>query len=588
APVAYWISACMREVFERGTSLSNFAIVRNGMKTGDNDRFLRLWWEVGYCKVAIRTKNFIEAQQSKAKWFPYNKGGGYRKWYGNNDYVVNWENLGNEIFNSAKADGRNVQDYPLELKFVPSLTWSLITSSKPSFRFKSGNLSDIAGMSLFADEEKIKRYLGFCNSPIALDILKLIAPTLNFQAGDIARIPIIDDVNTDTNFIVGVDQNIKASQLDWDSFENSWDFSIFPLMNIKFQHTKLQVSYQKLRSYWLEMTLKMRSLEENNNRIFIKAYGLQGELIPEVSLKDITLSCNPYYRYGKEEPLIESDKHELNEKNSNNSFALLIQKEFPINEELEKRLLIDTMKEFVSYAVGCMMGRYSLDKPGLVYANAGNEGFDPTEYKTFPADDDGIVPVCDMDWFADDATPRLAEFIKTVFGVETFDENLAWIAESFEPKKGETPVETIRRYFSTQFFKNHMQMYKKRPIYWLFSSGKQRAFECLVYLHRYNESTLARMRAQYVTPLQGKLNARIEHLRRETDSAGSTAAKTKLRKEVEMLAKKQTELAKFDEELRHYADQRIKINLDDGVRVNYGKFGTLLAETKAITGGTDE
>jgi type II restriction/modification system DNA methylase subunit YeeA len=232
-----------------------------------------------------------------------------------------------------------------------------------------------------------------------------------------------------------------------------------------------------------------------------------------------------------------------------------------------------------------MMGRYSLDEPSLIYAHAGNVGFDPTRYKTFAADSDGIVPITDEPWFEDDAANRVREFLRVAWGAETLDENLAWLAESLGKKGAETPMETLRRYLSDKFFKDHLQTYKKRPIYWLFSSGKHQAFECLVYLHRYNEATLSRMRAEYVTPLQGKLAARVTNLKTDIDAAPSTAARNKLQKRLDTAKKKQAELAAFDDLLRHYADQRISLDLDDGVKVNYGKFGNLLAQVKAVTGG---
>ena len=300
----------------------------------------------------------------------------------------------------------------------------------------------------------------------------------------------------------------------------------------------------------------MQELEEENNRLFIEAYGLKDELTPDVPEEEITLTVNPKYRYGGN----------LSE------------------EELANKFREDTIKELISYAIGCMMGRYSLDEPGLVYANSGNIGFDPSKYKTFPADEDGIVPVMDQDWFDDDATNRFVEFLKVAWSEDTLEENLKFVADSLGPKQNESPIDTIRRYISTKFFKDHLKMYKKRPIYWLFTSGKYKAFECLVYLHRYNEATLSRMRSAYVTPLQGKLNARIEYLKGEVEAAQTTSARRKLEKELEKLKRKQQELKEFDELLRHFADQRIKLDLDDGVKVNYGKFGKLLAEVKAVTG----
>ncbi|MBF0099876.1 MAG: class I SAM-dependent DNA methyltransferase [Desulfobacterales bacterium] len=231
-----------------------------------------------------------------------------------------------------------------------------------------------------------------------------------------------------------------------------------------------------------------------------------------------------------------------------------------------------------------MMGRYSLDKPGLIYAHSGNIGFDPFQYTIFPADDDGIIPIMDQEWFKDDATTRFVEFLKVAWSPETLNENLKFVADTLKAKTNETPVDTIRRYLSTGFFKDHLKTYKKRPIYWLFSSGKQKAFECLVYLHRYNESTLSRMRSAYVTPLQGHFSARIEFLQNEKDASTTASTQRKFQKEIELLNKKLVELRKFDDELRHYADMKISLDLDDGVKVNYGKFGNLLAETKAVTG----
>ena len=244
----------------------------------------------------------------------------------------------------------------------------------------------------------------------------------------------------------------------------------------------------------------------------------------------------------------------------------------------------DTMEEVVSYAIGCMMGRYSMDAPGLIYAHSGNQGFDPLQYRKFPADKDGIVPLTEFRWFEDDAPSRLEKFIATAWPKDHLEENLTFVAESIGSRKGEAPRDTIRRYLAADFFKHHLQMYKKRPIYWLFSSGKQRAFQCLVYLHRYNEGTLARMRTEYVIPLQGKIFSRIEQLDGDIAAATSTAHRKKLEKERDTLVKQRSEIQEFDEKLRHYADQQISLDLDDGVKVNYAKFGELLAEVKAVTG----
>ena len=307
-------------------------------------------------------------------------------------------------------------------------------------------------------------------------------------------------------------------------------------------HSTLDNAYQRWLTECRSRTARLRIIEEENNDYWIRQFQLGDELTPTVTGEEITL-----YR--------------------------------PNREEDSKRLL--------SYAIGCMMGRYSLDKPGLIYAHSGNQDFDPSQYQTFPADGDGIIPIMETDWFPDDASNRLVEFISVAWSKEHLGENLTFIAESLGPNRNEQPQETIRRYFATGFYKHHLQMYKRRPIYWLFSSGKQRAFQCLVYLHRYHEGTLARMRTEYVIPLQGKIAARIDQLADDIAAASSTAYRKKLEKERETLRKQHAELQAFDEQLRHYADLRISLDLDDGVKVNYGKFGDLLAEVKIVTGGVD-
>jgi type II restriction/modification system DNA methylase subunit YeeA len=306
---------------------------------------------------------------------------------------------------------------------------------------------------------------------------------------------------------------------------------------------------------------EVKKLEEENNNLFIQAYDLSKDLKAQVSVEQVTLTVNPSYRYG-----------------GNLSC-----------EEQCIRFRQDSMMELISYAIGGMLGRYSLDKPGLIYAHSGNQNFDPSQYKTFRADDDGIIPLLETDWgIRDDATDRFEEFVSVAWPKEYLDENLRFVADSLGPSSGEQPRETIRRYLASGFYKHHLSMYKKRPIYWLFSSGKLRAFQCLVYLHRYNEGTLARIRTEYVIPLQGQIAARIEQLEGDKAKATSTSHRNKIQKEQDKLKKQQVELASFEEKLKHYADMRISLDLDDGVKVNYAKFGDLLAESKAITGGKDD
>ena len=304
------------------------------------------------------------------------------------------------------------------------------------------------------------------------------------------------------------------------------------------------------------MTQELRQLEEKNNRQFTEAYGLTDEITITVPEEEITLTANPKYRYGR-----------------NTS-----------DERINERLCGDTIKELISYAVGCMMGRYSIDEPGLIYAHSCSEDFDPSRYREFAADDDGIIPITERYWFDDDAAERFFSFVGIVWADEALEKNLDFIAESIGRKSNETSREAIRRFFASEFFKDHLKRYKKRPIYWLFSSGKEKALQCLVYLHRYNEGTLSRMRTEYLIPLQGRISSKIESLEEDMEHASSTSATNKIRKEITKLEKQAEELRKYDEKLRHYADMKIRLDLDDGVKANYGKFGDLLSEAKAVAG----
>jgi type II restriction/modification system DNA methylase subunit YeeA len=559
SPIAYWVSDRVREVFSQSVTLKSIGDTRQGMATSDNNRFVRCWHEVSRQNSCIHCKSHEEAEASDKKWFPYNKGGEFRKWYGNAVFFVNWENGGQEIldyasslYGSATRTIKSISEY-----FKPCISWSKISSSALAMRFyPQGFIFDVAGCSIFSpSEEDLLYLLGYSNTGMVKYFLTCISPTLNFEAGQVAQLPILKERRI--RFVVDRIQSlVNHSNTDWDSYETSWDFTDLPLLRQEYHAITLDGTYVALRHYWHNIILEMQHLEEENNRIFIDAYGLQDELTPDVPLEQITLNCNPHYCYGSKLSV----------------------------EEQEIRLREDTIKELISYAIGCMMGRYSLDEPGLIYANSGNQGFDSSRYKTFPADDDGIIPIMDLDWFPDDAANRFVEFLRVAWSLDILEDNLKFVAGSLKPKRGETPTDTIRRYLSTNFFKDHLKTYKKRPIYWMFSSGKLKAFECLVYLHRYNEATLSRMRNSYVTPLQGKFNARIEYLRNEIDAATTASAQKKMQKGLDSLKKKQAELSMFDEKLRHYADKRIEPNLDDGVKVNYGKFGDLLAEKKAVTG----
>ena len=543
SPIAYWLSKQVIDIFENSKSLGEIAQAKQGLATADNNQFLRAWFEVSSEKIGFRQSNCKDALISNQKWFPYNKGGAYRKWYGNQEFIVNWENDGYEIRHHFDEKGKqrsrpqNTQCY-----FKESISWSDITSSVPSFRyFPSGFIYDITGMSAQSNDTRtLHKVLAFCNSKVVEWISSSINPTLHFQIGNYQKLPALDFALERVK-LDQVETLIDISRSDWNFYETSWDFTQNPI--IRTQEPSLEQAFNTWQQQNADAVAEMKRLEEENNKLFIDAYGLQDELTPDVPDAQITLT--------------RADR----EKDS---------------------------QRLVSYALGCMMGRYSLDEPGLIYAHAGNQEFDASRYQAFQADADGIIPLTEMHWFEDDATYRIREFLTAVWGKDTLDANMLWLAESLDKKANETSEDTIRRYLASKFYKDHMQTYKKRPIYWLFSSGKQGAFQALVYLHRYNESTLARMRTEYVMPLISKMAAMVNSLQSEIENSDSAAEIKRKEKELQNLHKQQAELSSFEEKLRHYADQRISLDLDDGVKVNYGKFGDLLAEVKAITGGSGE
>jgi type II restriction/modification system DNA methylase subunit YeeA len=550
SPVAYWVGDPVLDIFSNCESLSKTLEPRQGLATADNDSFLRLWAEVSYEKIGLGFATNSDANESGKKWFPIDKGGEFRRWYGNQTHLVNWKSGGRQLKAFERSVIRNEANY-----FLDGVTWTAISSSLLSVRRTGpGNIFSNAGMKVFA--EKPDRLLlgnGFLNSAVCRFLVSCLSQTLNFDQGIIAHLPLKKDFSH-SDVVVELE---ATSKTDWDAYEHSWDFRSFPLLTASSESTPiLESSYTTWITQNRNTIAEMKRLEEENNRLFIDAYGLADELTPDVPIEQITLTVNPAYRYGGK--LIE--------------------------EEQWTRFRQDTMEEVVSYAVGCMMGRYSLDEPGLIYAHSGNEGFDPSRYATFPADADGIVPFTDTEWFDDDAVHRLIEFISVTWDATHLENNLTFLADDLSPKKNESSRETLRSYLCDRFFKDHLQTYRNRPIYWLFSSGKQKAFQCLVYLHRYNEGTLSRMRSEYVIPLQGKMAARLERLQGDIQVATSTAHQKRLEKERSKLEKQQVELLAFDEKLRHYADMRITLDLDDGVKVNYGKFGDLLAEVKAVHG----
>ncbi|MFQ5568242.1 MAG: BREX-1 system adenine-specific DNA-methyltransferase PglX [Rhodothermales bacterium] len=564
SPVAYWVSDAIRDIFDEATLVGEITEVRQGLATGENNRFLRLWHELSVRGIGFGHGNVADALDSGLKWFPYNKGGDFRKWYGNHWFVVNWEDDGREIreFGTEGGGRPRSRAQSTQFYFLPSLSWSKITSSGFALRrFPAGFIFDVAGCSIFG--EKIRPILGCMNSAIMTQAVNSLSPTLNFEVGQVQEFPFIEPRAGKPRLLEVVDALVTTSKSDWNAYERSWDFQSLPILAASGESSlSLESSYTAWITQNRDTIAEMKRLEEENNRLFIDAYGLADELTPDVPLSQITLTVNPAYRYGGK----------LTE------------------EEQWTRFRQDTMEELVSYAIGCMMGRYSLDAPGLIYAHSGGTGFDPSRYTTFPADDDGIVPLTDTEWFDDDAAHRLTLFISVAWDAAHLEANLTFLADNLSPKKNESSRETLRRYLCDKFFKTHIstKYYKKRPIYWLFSSGKQKAFQCLVYLHRYNAGTLSRMRSEYVIPLQGKMAARLEKLQGDIQVATSTAHSKRLTQERAKLEKQQVELLAFDEKLRHYADRRITLDLNDGVKVNYGTFGDLLAEVKAVHGKIPE
>jgi type II restriction/modification system DNA methylase subunit YeeA len=544
-PIAYWVSDKVREVFAKGTPLGEISAPRQGMASSDDGRFVRMWFEINSHRMRLNIASHEEALTSKAKWFPYNKGGEFRKWYGNNEHVVNWENDGEEVLGyAAKLYGsptrtiKNISQY-----FKSGVTWTAISSGAFSTRFTDkGFIFSNGGMKLFHNFDfQLKRFLSFLNSNLNLYLISCLSQTLNFDQGIIARLPFLQNAFSSIQSEVDeiVEEAVSIARLDWDSFETSWDFKRLPIVDcaLRNETNSVEVCWKNWKNLCDERITRMQFLETENNRLFIEAYDLSDELSPEVPLEQITLA----------------------------------------RADAEK----DT-RRLLSYFIGCLMGRYSLEETGLIYADAGGKGFAPARYQTFPADDDGIVPVTDIEWFPQEAARQFEKFVLAVWGEANQAANLRWIAEQLGGKQSETPTETVRRYFSQSFFKDHLQIYKKRPIYWLFSSGKQKAFECLVYLHRYSEATLPRMRHEYVLPLMSKLTAQIENLERARDAAQTSSERTKIEKQLEAFRKKQIELAQFDDKLRHYSDMRIALDLDEGVKVNYSKFDDLLAEVKQV------
>ena len=545
SPVAYWVSENALQAFDNNMCLGEISKPKTGMRTGDNERFLRLWFEVSAIKLGLYMRDSSEAQKTGKKWFPYNKGGEGRLWYGNNDLVVNWENDGKEIKENTRrvypqlGDNlgwkiTNEQDY-----FKEGITWTALTSSRNTFRLsKKGFIFDSnKGPMLFGSKDLLLYLLGLLNSNVAVYYLKALNPTLSLQNSDLGNIPVVL-VDNKQGIESLVENNIMLSEQDWDSFETSWDFTRHPFIKAITQYPNMMdignIYLAECYDIWdgecEERFEKLKANEEELNRIFIDIYGLQDELTPEVEDKDVTV---------------------------------------------RKADLGRDVRSFISYAVGCMFGRYSPTYDGLAYAGG---TWDDGKYNIYKPDADGIIPICDDEYFEDDMMGRFVEFVRVVYGDSSLEDNLRFIANALGGKG--QPKEVIRNYFLNDFYADHCKIYQKRPIYWLFDSGKKNGFKCLIYMHRYQPDTIARIRTDYVHEQQARYRTAIEGLEKQVAAATSTSERVKLTKQLNKLQAQDNELHQYEEKVHALADQMIKIDLDDGVKHNYEIFKDVLAKIK--------
>lgn len=527
SPIAYWVSENGLEIYELGKPLGEIAAPRKGNSTSDNNRFLRLWHEVNHNKINLHCKEIDIEQTKKQRWFPYNKGGGYRKWYGFNEYLIDWYNDAAEIRSIKSAVVANYQYF-----MKPGLTWSTLSSKAFSVRwFDEGYIFDNGGCCIFELGSKRKYIIALLNSKVFTFMFGQLNPTLNFQSGEVAKFPVIYELNNDIDVLS--ESNVQISKAEYDSFETSWDFVRHPLVQGVFKlslenslaEKYIEASYMNWEKGCNNRFNTLKANEEELNRIFIDIYGLQDELTPEVEDKDVTVR--------------QAD-------------------------------LTRDIKSFISYAVGCMFGRYSLDVDGLTYAGG---DWDDSKYSTFIPDTDNVIPITDEEYFADDIVGLFVAFVKKVYGEETLEENLDFIAKALG-NKGDTSREVIRNYFVKDFYKDHVKTYQKRPIYWLYDSGKQDGFKALIYMHRYNSDTTGKVRVDYLHKMQRTYMSEIDRMQDMIDNSNNPREVAQSEKRKEKLIKQLKETKDYDEKIAHLALSRIAIDLDDGVKVNYDKVQT--------------
>lgn len=554
SPIAYWTTEIMRANFAKGMAnpLSDFCKVAKGITTGNNDLYLRLWWEVSSNRLTLNRTHLNDGLSSY--WVACDKGGEYRKWYGNNWFVIDWRNNGKAIIDSPASTPRN-----LFASFLPSSACSKISSGNISFRHHDcGFVFTDAAVSMTGNEELQTYAEGLLNSSVVLSMMSVLAPTLNFEVGQIRCLPLLVESSSKKITDRLVESSRNASKRDWDSYETSWDFADFPLIRHHAPDAALAQAYEFWKADCNERFYQLQANEEGLNRIFAEIYHMEDEVPIEVPLDKVSVHI-----------VFDSDDNVPEELKGSNFV----------------RTKADEVKSLISYAVGCIMGRYSLDKPGLVLANQGeglSEYLQQVPDPGFTPDADGIIPLTDIEYFHDDATGLFVDFMAAAFGEEHLEENLQFVADSLGGTG--TPRQVIRAYFRDGFFADHCKTYSvqsagKRPIYWLFDSGKKGGFRALFYMHRYTPDLLARLRTEYVLPQQDRYRTQLDVI----DDAMATADRREaadLRKRRKKLADQLAETVAYEEKVHHLADQMIEIDLDDGVKHNYALFQDVLAKIK--------
>jgi len=545
SPVAYWLNHNVLQLFRKGKSLGDVSVAREGLSTGNNEKHVRFWPEVEFGSCGFAMSNRTAAQSSGCRWFPYNKGGPLRRWYGNAEFVVNWKNDGHELQTTLHPSGRRIwaHNFNLDYIFKPSVSWSDITTKGLAGRFyPEGFIFDATGLSAFYESEKSQFVgLGLLNSKFANMLSEVLNPTLHFKTGDYRRLPLPSKYE-EQGIVEGVREAVAIARADWDNFETSWDFRDQPLLRPELKGATLETSWQSWAAHCAAAIRRMQELETENNRLFIDAYGLGGELQPDVPEEQVTLARAEARR---------------------------------------------DMAAFLSYAVGCMMGRYALDQPGLILANAGDTLGEylrkvglPQDQLAFLPDADGIIPVLDGEWFEDDVVARTRDFLRATFGEATLRENVRFLEDALG--------KDLRKYFLNDFYKDHLQTYKKRPIYWLVQSPRK-GFSVLIYLHRYSRDTLNVVLNRYLREYQGKLRGRLAQLAQSlAGDALAARERAAARKEQERLSKVLHECEEWERDaLLPLAQQRIVLDLDDGVKLNYRKLEDVLAPIPGLAGSDD-